>query len=53
MNSAESLKNLPAIVFCQKAGFSNLSYRPNYYDNGTTGALIFEIVVFNIAWILY
>ena len=43
-----SEKNLPAIALYQKAGFSNISYRPNYYDNGTTGALIFEIVVSNI-----
>jgi ribosomal protein S18 acetylase RimI-like enzyme len=43
-----SEKNHPAIALYQKAGFSNISYRPNYYDNGTTGALIFEIVVSNI-----
>jgi len=40
-----SEKNLPAIALYQKAGFLNISSRPNYYDNGTTGALIFEIVV--------
>ncbi len=40
-----SEKNLPAIALYRKAGFSNLSYRPNYYDNGTIGALIFETVI--------
>ena len=43
-----SEKNLPAIALYKKAGFSNINYRPNYYDNSTTGALIFEIVVSNI-----
>lgn len=40
-----SEKNLPAIALYQQTGFSNISYRPNYYDAGTTGALIFEIVL--------
>ncbi len=42
-----SEKNLSAIALYQKAGFSNSSYRPNYYDAGATGALIFESVVPN------
>ena len=43
-----SEKNLSPIALYKKAGFSNINYRPNYYDNSTTGALIFEIVVSNV-----
>lgn len=40
-----SEKNLRAIALYQKAGFSNIGYRPNYYDYCTTGASIFEITL--------
>ena len=36
-----SEKNQPAITLYRKTGFTEINCRPNYYDNGTTGALIF------------
>ena len=36
-----SEKNQPAVALYRKTGFAEIDYRPNYYDNGTTGALIF------------
>lgn len=40
-----SEKNRPAIALYQKTGFSIETRRPNYYDNGTTGAIIFTLKI--------
>lgn len=40
-----SEKNRSAIALYQKTGFSIETQRPNYYDNGTTGAIIFTLKI--------
>jgi ribosomal-protein-alanine N-acetyltransferase len=38
-----SEKNCPAISLYQKAGFTNIGCRANYYDDGFTKALVFTV----------
>jgi ribosomal-protein-alanine N-acetyltransferase len=38
-----SEKNCPAISLYQKAGFTNIGCRTNYYDDGTTKAMLFTV----------
>jgi len=40
-----SEKNLSALSLYRKIGFTAAGYRPNYYDNGSTGAITFSLTI--------